>query len=102
MVGYMGEYVSGLTADTFCNCDSDGDPSNNDEDGKYYHDVPSVLYHDIVARYELDSGMTIALGLTNLTNEEPPIIETGFNAMTDPATYRLFGRGWYFRLEQSF
>jgi outer membrane receptor protein involved in Fe transport len=97
MIGYLGEYVSDLLADTFCNC-GDG----NQPDGTYKHDVPSVLYHDLVARYEFGTGTIISAGLTNLTDEEPPIIETGFNAMTDPSTYRLFGRGWYLRVQQNF
>ena len=97
MIGYLGEYVSDLLADTFCNC-GDG----NQPDGTYKHDVPSVLYHDLVARYEFGTGTIISAGLTNLTDEAPPIIETGFNAMTDPTTYRLFGRGWYVRLQQNF
>ena len=47
-------------------------------------------------------GTNIAAGVTNLTNEEPPFIDTGFNANTDQATYRLFGRGYYVRLTQTF
>ncbi len=102
-VGYMGEYISELDADTFCNCDSDGDPSNNGPNGEYIQAIDSRLYHDIVATYEfVDTGTKIAAGITNITDEEPPYIEVGFNANTDPATYRLFGMGYYVRLTQSF
>jgi iron complex outermembrane receptor protein len=48
------------------------------------------------------TGTNIALGFTNLTDEEPPFMDVGFNANTDPPTYRLFGRGYYLRLTQSF
>jgi iron complex outermembrane receptor protein len=96
-IGYLGEYISGMDADTFCNCDSDGDPSNNGPDGTYIQDVSSIWYHDLVAAYTWRS-FTVSGGLTNLSDEEPPMIETGFNATTDPATYRMFGRGYYLRL----
>ena len=102
-VGYLGEYISELDADTFCNCDSDGDPSNNLPDGTYIQKIDAQLYHDLVASYTFEgTGTHVALGVTNLTDEEPPYIDTGFNANTDPATYRLFGRGYYLRLTQSF
>ncbi|WP_167854875.1 TonB-dependent receptor domain-containing protein [Mangrovimicrobium sediminis] len=101
-VSYLGEYISELDADTFCNCDSDGDPSNNKADGSYIQDVDAVLYHDLVANYTFDFGLGITAGVTNITDEEPPYIEIGFNATTDPSTYRLFGRGYYLRLTQTF
>lgn len=102
-IGYLGEFIDGLDADTFCNCDSDGDPSNNTADGSYIQTIDSVLYHDIVASYNfVDTGTTIAAGITNITDEEPPYIEVGFNATTDPATYRLFDMGYYLRLTQAF
>ena len=102
-VGYLGEFISALDADTFCNCDSDGDPSNNGPNGEYIQAVDSLLYHDIVVDYTFDeTGTNIAAGFTNLTDEEPPYMDTGFNANTDPATYRLFGRGYYIRVTQSF
>lgn len=102
-VGYLGEFISELDADTFCNCDSDGDPSNNLPDGRYIQKIDSQLYHDLVATYTFqDWGTHIAAGVTNLTDEEPPYIDTGFNANTDPSTYRLFGRGYYVRLTQNF
>jgi outer membrane receptor protein involved in Fe transport len=97
-VGYLGEYISGLDADTFCNCGAGNNP-----DGTYTQFIDSVLYHDIVVNYTFEqTGTNIAAGFTNLTDEEPPYIDTGFNANTDPATYRLFGRGYYVRLTQSF
>jgi iron complex outermembrane receptor protein len=41
-------------------------------------------------------------GITNLTDEEPPFIEVGFNATTDPSTYRMMGRGYFVRLAYRF
>jgi outer membrane receptor protein involved in Fe transport len=99
-IGYMGEYISSLDADTFCNCGAGNQP-----DGTYIQDIDSQLYHDIVASYTFDafgSSATISGGVTNLTDEAPPFIEIGFNASTDPSTYRLFGIGYYLRLAWDF
>ena len=52
--------------------------------------------------YQLgDTGFRFSGGVTNVTDEEPPYIDFGFNASTDPSTYRLFGRGYYFRVTWS-
>jgi len=94
-VSYMAEYISGLDADTFYN-----DPID-----PYIQKIDSYLYHDLVASYTFDSWGTttqISGGVTNITDEEPPFIEVGFNATTDPAIYRMFGRGWYLRLKWSY
>jgi outer membrane receptor protein involved in Fe transport len=97
LVGYEGEYISSLTADTFCNCGAGNQP-----DGSYKQAVDSFLYHDVFAQYKFPQGTKLTAGVTNLTDEEPPYIEVGFNATTDPATYRLFGRGYFVRLSHSF
>lgn len=91
MLGYQGEYISGLEADTF------------EFAGPYIQQIDSQLYHDFLASYEFEkTGTKISGGVTNFTDEEPPYIEIGFNAATDPSTYRLFGRGYYLRVSQSF
>jgi len=89
-VAYMGEFIDELDADTFCNCGPVA---------PYIQKIDSALYHDLVGTYDAPYGFTLSGGVTNLTDEEPPFIEIGFNATTDPATYRTFGRGYYLRLE---
>ncbi|MEL4279610.1 MULTISPECIES: TonB-dependent receptor domain-containing protein [Shewanella] len=64
--------------------------------------IPSVMYHDLTASYAFKTNTTVTLGVTNLFNEKPPYIETGFNANTDESTYRLFGRSWFLNLNQKF
>ncbi|HEU0225363.1 MAG TPA: TonB-dependent receptor [Steroidobacteraceae bacterium] len=96
-LAYLGEYISALDADTFCNCGAGNQP-----DGSYIQSIGSQLYHDLVANYELPTGTTIAAGLTNITDEPPPYIEIGFNATTEPSNYRMFGRGYYLRLTHRF
>jgi iron complex outermembrane receptor protein len=70
----------------------------------YTQTVDSQLYHDLVFDYELSAfGTTrLTLGATNLTDEAPPYIDRAFNASTDPTTYRVLGRGYFFRLSQTF
>lgn len=98
MLGYQGEYISALDADTFCNCGVGNNP-----DGTYTQKIDSFLYHDFLVAYEFEkTGTKISGGVTNFTDEEPPYIEVGFNATSDPSTYRMFGRGYYLRVSQNF
>jgi iron complex outermembrane recepter protein len=92
-VTYRGEYISALDADTFCNCGA-----GNRDDGSYVQEVESQLYHDLTATYAAPYNIRVSAGVTNVTNEAPPYLDVGFNANTDPATYREFGRGYYVRL----
>jgi iron complex outermembrane receptor protein len=96
-ITYMGEFISGLDADTFCNCGEGNRP-----DGTYIQTIDSFLYHDLVGSYDFGQGTRISAGVTNLTNEEPPFIEVGFNATTDVAIYRQLGRGYFVRLSHKF
>ncbi len=66
-------------------------------------EVDEVIYIDLVGRYTLPGvGSEITVGLTNVTDEELPFINQGFNATTDPDTYRAFGRSWYMNYTHSF
>ncbi|MBM3855508.1 MAG: TonB-dependent receptor, partial [Verrucomicrobia bacterium] len=96
LVGYDGEFISSLDADTFCNCGVGNQP-----DGSYIQKIDSILYHDLVVQYQI-GGARLTAGVTNLTDEEPPFIEVGFNAATDPPTYRLFGRAYFLRASYHF
>jgi len=89
-VSWLGEYISGLDAPvSFLS--------------SYRQDIDSQFYHDLVLDYTLEAtGTSISAGITNLTDEEPPYIDFGFNASTDPSTYRLFGQGYYIRIRQTF
>jgi hypothetical protein len=67
-IAWLTEYIDGLDADTWCNCDSDGDPSNNLPDGTYIQDIDSQLYHDLMASYEIGAVNTkVSAGITNIT-----------------------------------
>ncbi len=89
-VGYLAEFISGIEA-----------VANYQN---YVQQIDSILYHDLVVDYTMNQwGETkFSLGITNLTDEAPPFIDRGFNASTDPTTYRMFGTGYFFRLSQTF
>jgi outer membrane receptor protein involved in Fe transport len=88
-ITYMGEYISALDAEISFIAGT--------------QPIEAQLYHDIVGSYEFTStGTRLQLGLTNITDEEPPYIDFGFNGSTDPSTYRLNGRSYYLRITQSF
>jgi outer membrane receptor protein involved in Fe transport len=67
----------------------------------YYRRVDPVLYHDIEAGFEFDSGITVRAAITNVTDEDPPYINV-VPANTDVATYRLLGRSYFLELAYRF
>ena len=89
-VGYLAEYISSIDAPAVF--------------VTYNQPVDSYLYHDLVFNYTMDTiGETkLTVGITNVGDEAPPYIDPGFNATTDPNTYRVFGRGYFVRLSQTF
>ena len=70
-IGYLGEYISALKADTFCNCGAGNQP-----DGSYKQHIDNVVYHDLVASYTFEafgSNTTLSGGITNLTGSSAAI-----------------------------
>lgn len=91
-VTYLGEYIGGMEADTTFSFLTD-----------YVQDLSSELYHDLIFDYRMgeDRNGLVSIGITNVTDEAPPYIDAGFNANTDPSTFRLFGRSYFVRLKYS-
>jgi outer membrane receptor protein involved in Fe transport len=89
-IGYLAEFIGEIEA------------LANFQD--YTQQIDSLLYHDLVFNYELQQWGTtrFTLGITNISDEEPPFIDRGFNASTDPNTYRMFGIGYFARISQTF
>lgn len=87
-VAYLGEYISELeNSATFI-------PS-------YIQKIDAQYYSDVTVNYTFES-VRVTAGVSNLTDEAPPYIDGGFNASTDPSTYRMFGRGYFLRLNWSY
>lgn len=64
--------------------------------------VPTSIYHDISAAYEINDDLTVSGGFGNITNEDPPYFDSGFNASTDPSTYRIGGTTAFIRAAYKF
>jgi iron complex outermembrane recepter protein len=68
--------------------------------------VPSFVYHDITARYSFNDTFGATLGVTNLTDKDPPIYTTdsqaGVQTNTDPSTYDVLGRRYFLSLTAKF
>lgn len=64
----------------------------------YCDAVPSVTYHDVEASYSWPA-LQVHAGISNLTDREPPYLNAIGN--TSPATYRLLGRLYFFRIGYS-
>ena len=60
-----------------------------------------VVYHDVEGGYEFASGVALRLGVSNLTDEDPPFINQANGPNTDAATYRLLGRTFFAQLRFS-
>lgn len=92
-IGYLGEYISGLEG-------------GNGFGLAHIQQIPSQFYHDIVGTYTFstteNSNLVLSAGITNIADEAPPFMDTGFNGKTDPSTYRMFGQGYYVRLKWSY
>jgi iron complex outermembrane receptor protein len=89
-VSYLGEFISGMDSGT-----GFGIPD-------YVQKIPSQYYSDITASYVYDESIRVTAGITNITDEAPPYIDTGFNGKTDPSTYRMFGQGYFLRVSWTY
>lgn len=61
--------------------------------------VDSYLYHDFVGKYTFNDMLGLTIGVTNISNEDPPIYATnaqaGIQSNTDPSTYDVLGRRYF-------
>lgn len=58
--------------------------------------VDGRTYHDLQAGYRFaDTGLSVRLGVNNLTDKEPPLSLDGFNDNTDVRTFDTVGRFFY-------
>ncbi len=69
--------------------------------------IPSVDYFSLDASYEFSSapleGLSFAVGVENLTDEDPPIVPSaGDFGNTDASQFDVFGRSYFVSLRYSF
>ena len=55
----------------------------------------AIWYNDIFVNYDIGGKFTIALGLDNIFDEEPPRFHSAFNAETEPGTFDTIGRRFF-------
>jgi outer membrane receptor protein involved in Fe transport len=82
-ISYALQYIGGLTE------------SVEPDETVFQHRISSVTYHDIEGAYELAGRGRLRLGVTNLTDRDPPFVNANSQANTDAATYRLLGRTYF-------
>jgi outer membrane receptor protein involved in Fe transport len=63
------------------------------------YEVPDYSYYDLYAGYAVDSGrlegLSLHLGIENLTDKDPPIFPSWSEVNTDPSQYEIFGRRYF-------
>jgi outer membrane receptor protein involved in Fe transport len=71
--------------------------SGNPEDPSFQ--VPVRNYLDLTGSYIFEAGaldgLTLRVGITNVLDEQPPILPIGDDANTDGSTYNLLGRTFW-------
>ncbi|PAJ71872.1 TonB-dependent receptor [Pseudoalteromonas sp. NBT06-2] len=101
-LNYATNYMSGLEYTELLYWGTTNIDPDDANSPLHKYEVDSMMYHDVSAVYSLETGTTVSVGITNLTDEQPHYIEPAFNGNTDESNYRLMGRSWYLRLNQTF
>lgn len=60
--------------------------------------APSVVYHNLQAKYAATPALDLTVGLDNAFDKKAPFIQSYTDANTDTMTYDLLGRRWYARI----
>ncbi|MBU2969755.1 TonB-dependent receptor [Pseudoalteromonas sp. C2R02] len=58
----------------------------------YAPTVPSMVYHDMSGSYMMSETVTVAAGINNLFDKEPPYFTGNQDSNTSPYTYDVLGR----------
>jgi iron complex outermembrane receptor protein len=101
-INYNLNYISGLEYDDLTYWGTTPNDPDDLSKGNHQYDVASFVYHDVTVAYNFDFGTKLSVGVTNISDEQPPFIETANNGSTDESTYRLFGRSFFVRINQKF
>lgn len=64
--------------------------------------VPSMVYHDLNARYQVTNELRLTAGINNVFDKTPPLILNALSANTDTVTYDVLGRTYYLRANYKF
>lgn len=100
--GFNLRFISGITECVDNNCDTF---NIHPELSDLKRDVDANLTADLFGSYSLKSSAgltTLAVGVNNVTDQDPPLIYIGFAGDSDASTYNYMGRFFYARLAQRF
>jgi outer membrane receptor protein involved in Fe transport len=93
-MGLQLRYVGSFQDCELGNC---GDPAD------LRRTVPRYLATDLFGSYELCTCLgrtTLSLGVNNVANVQPPMIDSALAIRTDASVYDLVGRWFYLRISQ--
>ncbi len=57
--------------------------------------VNSIVYLDLSTAWQATDGITVRLGIENLTDEDPELYSPDVDSGTDPSTYDVIGRRYF-------
>jgi outer membrane receptor protein involved in Fe transport len=60
-----------------------------------YKGADSITYLDLSGAWQITDGIQVRLGVDNLTNEDPVLIDPDVDSGTDPSTYDVIGRKYF-------
>lgn len=86
-LAYSGTFIDAL--DNQGNIPAIGDPSG-------YSTIDSFWYHDISGTWQATDNIEMFAGIRNLLDEEPPVFDNAQDGNTDPNTYDVNGRYFFF------
>jgi outer membrane cobalamin receptor len=69
--------------------------------GDITREVESVVFLDFKTSFDFDP-LTLNIGINNILNQDPPFVDTGFNANTSVENYDILGAFGYVRLSLRF
>lgn len=58
--------------------------------------VPATWYNDIRVNYDLNESISLRAGVNNVLNQDPRLYSPNVQANTDPSTYDVLGRRFFF------
>lgn len=58
--------------------------------------VPATWYNDVRVNYDLNESISLRAGVNNVLNQDPRLYSPNVQANTDPSTYDVLGRRFFF------
>lgn len=82
-----------------------GEGSCGEEGGAYkpcFGTVGSVVYNDVSANWQFNDTWAFTVGVNNVFDEEPELVQLGIDMNTDPGTYDVIGTYYFGTIRAKF